>query len=71
MGDVDGYVRLSALTTWGPFDKPDGVAKDEVWIDADLSSQMFSVYEGETLLFTTSCLRQTRSHDAAGKLLDL
>jgi hypothetical protein len=53
MGDVDGFVQRSTLTIWEPVDKPGGVEEDEVWIDADVSSQMFSVFEGDTLLFTT------------------
>lgn len=53
MGDMDGYVSYSALTLWDPIERPDSVEDDEIWIDADVSSQMFSVFEGDVLLFTT------------------
>ena len=53
MGDMDGYVKRSGLTLWEPIERPSSIEADEIWIDADVSSQMFSIFEGDTLLFTT------------------
>jgi|GEM_PF-6360526 len=53
MGDVSGYVKQEQLTIWKSTDAPEDIAADEIWIDADISSQMFSVYQGQQLVFTT------------------
>ena len=62
MGDVDGFVQRSALRVWESVDKPDGIEEDEVWIDADVSSQMFSVFVGDDLLFTTLMSTAKKGH---------
>ncbi len=53
MGDVHGYVLKERLTLWESLDVPDGIDSTEIWIDADIASQMLSVYKGESLIFTT------------------
>lgn len=62
MGDVDGYVDLSLLTLWTPVDRPESVGDEDLWIDADIASQMFSVFNGDVLLFTTLMSTAKKGH---------
>jgi hypothetical protein len=62
MGDVSGYLKQDQLTLWHSITVPENIEADEVWIDADLSSQMFSVFEGEQLIFTTLMSTAKKGH---------
>ncbi len=61
MGEVDGFVERSKLRLWESVESPT-VGDDQVWIDADIASQMFSVFEGDTLLFTTLMSTAKKGH---------
>ena len=53
MGEEVGYVQDSDLRVWQPQPPPSVVTADDIWIDADLETQMLAVYLGEDLLFLT------------------
>lgn len=62
MGDVDGFVLKADLTIWTPLDPPQGIEAQEVWIDADVGTQMLAVMQGETIQYLTLMSTAKKGH---------
>ena len=53
MGEEVGYIKETDLREWQPQPPPSAVTERDVWIDADLQTQMLAVYRGNEMLFVT------------------
>lgn len=62
MGDVDGYVLKDDLTLWNSMEAPSSVESDDVWIDADIETQMLAVMQGDDMLYVTLMSTAKKGH---------
>ena len=72
MGDVDGYVLKDDLTLWNAMDGPSSIGNDEVWVDADIDTQMLAVMQGDDLLYVTlMSTTKKRAQNSVGNLSNI
>ena len=63
MGELVGYVPRSAIRLWKPLKKPKAIEDDEIWIDADIETQMLAVMRGEIMLYLTLMSSAKKGHE--------
>lgn len=62
MGELVGYVPHSAVRLWEPLEKPESIAEDEIWIDADIKTQMLAVMRGDSIIYLTLMSSAKKGH---------
>ena len=62
MGELVGYVPRSAIRLWNSVDKSESISEDELWIDADVSTQMLAVMRGDSIVYLTLMSTAKKGH---------
>ena len=63
MGELMGYVPRSAIRLWSSMEKPEPISDDELWIDADVATQMLAVMRGDSLVYLTLMSSAKKGHE--------
>ena len=62
MGELVGYVPRTSIRLWEALDRPEAIADDEIWIDADIKTQMLAVMRGDQMLYLTLMSSAKKGH---------